>query len=289
MLGDSIQGEKALKLLQLNGFPSDNRFGLRFYDGNEAGEDEAITGFEDGHICTPTRRYPYSWLRKPDAELVITEMSPELEALLASLSTPFENRMNDVNMRLQAIGFPIAVNTTTLEDREFVLRLTEADLVPSPAERSRFFEIAKASTNLNWCSRFFEGWWKKLHNGVASEPDAIIHLAYVFRNTGRYKDAITITNVVEFGADRFRCPPKMIAILSTQRAATFLDIFERHGDPELLRFAKVAVGRAWAKNTGSPEASAVYQRLDKLKRQMEEDNYKARVDQAYADWADWTR
>ena len=284
----SLSGEKAIKLLLSDGFPSDNRFGLRFYDGNEAGEDEAITSFDDGYICTPTRRYPFSWLRKPDAELIITSKPAELETFLASLSTPFENRMNSVNMRLQAMGFPVAVNTTTLEDREFVLRLTEGRGVPSLSDRSRFFEIAKASTNLNWCSRFFEEWWKKLRDGVASEPEAIMHLAYVFRNTARYREAIKITNVVEFGADRFRCSPKMIAILSTQRAATFLDIFERHGDPELLRFAKGSVGKAWQYNTGSLEASAVYQRLDKLKRNMEEESYKARVDQAYADWADWT-
>ena len=119
----SLSGEKAIKLLMSDGFPSDNRFGLRFYDGNEVGEDEAITSFDDGYICTPTRRYPFSWLRKPDAELIITEKSAELEIFLASLSTPFENRMNSINVRLQAIGFPIAVNTTTLEDREFVLRL----------------------------------------------------------------------------------------------------------------------------------------------------------------------
>ena len=284
----SLSGEKAIKLLMSDGFPSDNRFGLRFYDGNEAGEDEEIASFDDGYICTPTRRYPFSWLRKPDAELIITEKSAELETFLASLSTPFENRMNNVNTLLQAIGFPVAVNTTTLEDREFVLRLTEGSDVPSSSDRSRFFEIAKASTNLNWCSRFFEEWWKKLREGAASQPDAIMHLAYVFRNTGRYRDAIKITNVVEFGAERFRCPPKMMSILSTQRAATFLDIFERHGDPELLRFARGSLGKAWRYNTGSPEASAVYQRLDKMKRNMEEERYKARVDQAYADWADWT-
>ena len=156
----SLSGEKAIKLLLSDGFPSDNRFGLRFYDGNEAGEDEAITSFDDGYICTPTRRYPFSWLRKPDAELIITSKPAELETFLASLSTPFENRMNSVNMRLQAMGFPVAVNTTTLEDREFVLRLTEGRGVPSLSDRSRFFEIAKASTNLNWCSRFFEEWWK---------------------------------------------------------------------------------------------------------------------------------
>ena len=283
----SLSGEKAIKLLMSDGFPSDNRFGLRFYDGNEAGEDEEIASFDDGYICTPTRRYPFSWLRKPDAELIITEKSAELETFLASLSAPFENRMYDVNTRLQAIGLPVAVNTTTLEDREFVLRLTEDSGVPSSSDRSRFFEIAKASTNLNWCSRFFEEWWKKLRVGVASEPVAIMHLAFIFRHTGRHRDSIMTSNVIEFGRDRFRCSPILMSMIATNRAATFLDIYERHSDPELLRLAKLAVGKAWA-NQKSDEASNVYQRLDKLKREMEEDNYKARVNQAYADWADWT-
>ena len=39
----SLSGEKAIKLRMSDSFPSDNRFGLRFYDGNELGEDEAIT------------------------------------------------------------------------------------------------------------------------------------------------------------------------------------------------------------------------------------------------------
>ena len=133
----SLSGEKAIKLLMSDGFPSDNRFGLRFYDGNEAGEDELIASFDGGHICSPTRRYPFSWLRKPDAELIITSKSAELETFLASLSTLFENRMNSVNMRLRAMGCPVAVNTTTLEDREFVLRLTEGRGVPSSPDRSR--------------------------------------------------------------------------------------------------------------------------------------------------------
>ena len=39
----SLSGEKAIKLRMSDSFPSDNRFGLRSYDGNELGEDEAIT------------------------------------------------------------------------------------------------------------------------------------------------------------------------------------------------------------------------------------------------------
>ena len=139
------------------------------------------------------------------------------------------------------MGFPITTNTTTLEDREFVLQLTQVEGVPSPADRTRFFEIAK-HTNLNWCSRFFEDWWKKLHNGVTSEPVAIMHLGFVFRHTGRQKDAITVTNVVEFGRDRFQCPSNLMSMIATTRAATFLDIFEKHS-PELLRKQRLQLGR----------------------------------------------
>ena len=60
----------------------------------------------------------------------------------------------------------------------------------------------------------FEEWWKKLRDGAASQPDAIMHLAYVFRSTWRYEDAIKITNV-EFGAERFGAT-KVMSILSTQ-------------------------------------------------------------------------
>ena len=229
---------------------------------------------------------PILLVTQPDTELVITKSSTELDELLASLSTPYEKRVDAVNMQLQAMGFPITTNTTTLEDREFVLQLTQVEGVPSPADRTRFFEIAKASTNLNWCSRFFEDWWKKLHNGVTSEPVAIMHLGFVFRHTGRQKDAITVTNVVEFGRDRFQCPSNLMSMIATTRAATFLDIFEKHSDPELLRLAKATAGKAWA-NKKTDETSLVYQRLDKLKREMEEINYKTKVSRAYADWADW--
>ena len=77
-----------------------------------------------------------------------------------------------------------------------------------------------------------------------------------------------------------------MSMIATTRAATFLDIFEKHSDPELLRLAKATAGKAWA-NKKTDETSLVYQRLDKLKREMEEINYKTKVSRAYADWADW--
>ena len=65
-----------------------------------------------------------------------------------------------------------------------------------------------------------------------------------------------------------------------------LDIFELHNDPEILPVAQKTLGKAWA-NQKSQEVASVYKRLDALKRIVEDQNYKKRVDDAYVDWASW--
>ena len=65
-----------------------------------------------------------------------------------------------------------------------------------------------------------------------------------------------------------------------------LDIFELHNDLEILPVAQKTLGKAWA-NQKSQEAASVYKRLDALKRIVEEQNYKKRIDAAYVNWASW--
>ena len=91
--------------------------------------------------------------------------------------------------------------------------------------------------------------------------------------------------VIETGG-RFKASPHLISIIATIRAASLLDIFELHNDPEILPIAQKTLGKAWFNNK-SQEAASVYKRLDALKRIVEEQNYKKRVDAAYVDWASW--
>ena len=79
---------------------------------------------------------------------------------------------------------------------------------------------------------------------------------------------IAITNVVEFPKERFKCPPHLISILATIRAAIYLDIFEKRNDRDLLVLSRKTVNKAWAINK-SDEASNVYQRLQKFERLVE--------------------
>jgi hypothetical protein len=87
-------------------------------------------------------------------------------------------------------------------------------------------------------------------------------------------------------AGRFKASRHLISIIATIRAASLLDIFELHNDPEILPIAQKTLGKAWSSNQ-SQEAASVYKRLDALKRIVEEQNYKRRVDAAYVDWASW--
>lgn len=115
-----------------------------------------------------------------------------------------------------------------------------------------------------------------------------MYLTFLFRKCSLFEKAIKTSNVVEFGKNRFQCSASLLGIICTIRAATFLDIFEYHNDRELLKITRLTLNKAWA-NKKSQEASLVYKRLDKLEREIDAEDYKKKVNEAYKNWADWTR
>ena len=282
----TLTGTMAIRLIEHPDFPERNVFGALFYEGKDDSEDEMVIHFKDGFIFTEQNKYAVSILKKELAELIFPEPSKELTALIDSLKSIGEKRQEKVDNHLSSIGFPVKLGVASLEEKEFIWSLIDTDNVPSASHRSTFFELAKKSTNLNWCSRFFERWLLAVEKDSGPEPVGRMHLAFVFRQTGLLKQALKVTNVVEFPRGRFRCPPHLMSILATIRAAVFLDIFEKCNDRDLLVFSRKTVNKAWAINR-SDEASKVYQRLQKFERLVETEDYKKKIDQAYADWADW--
>ena len=282
----TLTGTMAIRLIEQPDFPERNVFGALFCEGKDDSDDEMVIHFKDGFIFTEQNRYAVSILKKELAELIFPEPSKELIALIDSLKSIGEKRQETVDNQLASIGFPVNLGVASLEEKEFIWSLIDADTVPSASHRSTFFELAKKSTNLNWCSRFFERWLLAVEKDCGPEPVGRMHLAFVFRQTGLLKQALKVTNVVEFSRERFRCPPHLMSILATIRAAVFLDIFEKCNDRDLLVFSRKTVNKAWAINK-SDEASNVYQRLQKFERLVETEDYKKRIDQAYSDWAEW--
>ena len=287
MLDDEIivSGSKGIKLLSLPDFPNANLFGAEVYDGNEAGVTEAVLNFNNGEIVTAEKAYPLSWLNRPSAELIFTKPSSQLHKLLRCTVTLGEARLETVNDQLKAIGFPVTVGTVELEEREFAVKVMESDAVPSERERSKFFDIAKRAEPMHWTVRHFERWLLNLERGGRFDPVGRMHLCFCFRHTRQLEKAVKASVVIETGG-RFKASPHLVSIIATIRAASLLDIFELHNDPEILPVAQKTLGKAWA-NQKSQEVASVYKRLDALKRIVEEQNYKKRVDAAYVDWASW--
>ena len=77
-------------------------------------------------------------------------------------------------------------------------------------------------------------------------------------------------------------------MLCTIRAATFLDIFELHFDQNLLTSARKTAKKAYAL-TRDPEISLAYQRLSKFERAIGAIDYKSRLNEAFRNWANWSK
>ena len=280
-----VSGSKAIKLLSLPNFPKANLFGAEVYDGNDACVTEPVLNSNNCEIATAARTYPLSWLNRSTSELIFTKPSSHLHELLRCTVILGEARLETANDQLKAIGFPVTVSTIELEEREFALKMMESDAVPSERERSKFFDIAKRAEPVHWAVRHFERWLLNLERGERFDPVGRMHLCYCFRHTRQLEKAVKASVVIETG-DRFKASRHLISIIATIRAASLLDIFELHNDPEILLIAQKTLGKAWSSNP-SQEAASVYKRLDALKRIVEEQNYKKRIDAAYVNWASW--
>ena len=249
ILGEKIlTGATAIRLIEHADFPETNVFNALFNEGKEESFDEAVVSFTDGFIVTAQKRYGLKVLHKENAELIFPEPSAKLLGLIYSLKTVGEKRQETVDNHLTSIGFPINLGIASLEEKEFIWSLIDTDTLPSVSHRSTFFELAKKSTNLNWSTRFFESWLLAVEKDNGPEPTGRMHLAYVFRQTGFLKQALQVTNVVEFPRERFKCPPHLMSILATIRSAIYLDIFEKCNDTDLLVFSRKTVNKAWAIN-----------------------------------------
>ena len=94
-------------------------------------------------------------------------------------------------------------------------------------------------------------------------------------------------NVVEFQRQFFPCSDELLSALCTTRAATFVDIFELHFDPELLKAARLTANKAYAL-TQSKNTSEVYRRISKFENELSAINYKRQLNEAYKQWRSWT-
>ena len=292
----SLSGEKAFRLLEAQSFPSDNKFGAVFYD--KEGTGITIIGFKGGYILTGQKKYSNTvFLKNTELELVFPTPNQELQDIVDSTKSNFdilleaaENRKEAVHNKLATMGYPLDLCKASLEEKEFIIGVLTRKSSPSKYDRTKIFDVAKDPQVdlkiMRWYVSFFSKWLQDIEWKNFPEPEGRMHLAYLYRHTADYLRVLKVTNVTEFGQQRFPCASGMLAVLCTIRAATLLDVYELHWDPELLKIARKTIGKAWAM-TKSEHASLVYKRLEKFERELESQEYVKKVNEAYKDWASY--
>lgn len=287
----SLTGSEAIRLLSHIRFPKENIEGVYFYDGNDEGREEKILNIVDGKIITSSNQYSINLLNKHDAELILKQQTQQVLDLLDELKTPYEKRAEEMSAKLTAIGIAPSYLSNNQDDMNFVINICESKKVPSHSQREKLYEIVKKSKNMHWSVKFFSSWLKEIETENNFDPIGRLHLGYIYRHTGRFKEAIQVLNVVEFPPSRFNCPPNLLAVLATIRAATFLDVYELHNDKELLFRSRKTIDKAWAisknHNGSLHEASLVYKRIEAFETLVSAIGYVVKLNKAYADWADW--
>jgi hypothetical protein len=145
---------------------------------------------------------------------------------------------------------------------------SDAGEIPNYDDQTLYYEVFKKCQLFREAAKIFSSWLEQSEGKAGPfNPQLRIKVAFFYRHSGLFKEAIELTNVVFHSSEDFPGRPKEIAILSTIRAAALLDLFERGpGDDDLLAQARSAAGRAWsiASKTGElAQISGVYGRLKK--------------------------
>ena len=262
---------------------------------NEVNDEEHIINEIEGNffIAADGRKIPFDWLNIPN-RVVVMEQKEDLKPILEKTKSESEKRDEKARELANEHNLPYQIVTTIPRKELGVFLKIFGDKACSPFDRRSAFSTSK-KYNLHQHSLI--GFEKnlKLVERLNNKPDPLgrMHLTFLFRHTGRLKECIMCSNVVEYERRRFPAEDKMLAIICTIRAACFLDIFDFHQDEGLLVIARKTINKAYAvsKNVkeSSEQISLVYQRLEKLKGEVLTTKFKRKVNDGYGRWSDWVR
>ena len=279
-----LTGVKAINLLKHPNFPEENIFGAEFFDGNEEGETDLVISFTDEYIVTKNGRYSINHLKSDDREIIFKNTNADFYSLLDASIPKSIKILADLTQKLIEIGCPLNSKNLSLDNAKLLCNFLIGDRLPSPHQRSQIYKLAVTSEkHLSWWLKYFSKWLRKVEESKEPEARGRMHLAVLSRYSGNFKQAIEVSNVVEFQRQFFPCSDELLSVLCTTRAATFVDIFEYHFDPELLKAARLTANKAYAL-TQSKETSAVYRRISKFENELSATNYKRQLNEEYKQW-----
>jgi hypothetical protein len=180
--------------------------------------------------------------------------------------TPAQQQLENAQHRLREFN----INPAKIGNSDDVYVICDAledyrdETIPNKNQRDERHGALKRADLNRIGAKIADQWYKGSSAvGEVIESDICIKLTYFLRHSGQLDKALTITNAIEQQSSMFKLSPNEKSVLATMRAAILLDLYEVHGDGDLLIQARKFSGMAWAISQ-SDEVSMVYNRLNKL-------------------------
>lgn len=192
-----------------------------------------------------------------------------LQEAINGLKTDGERSVDSAKEELKSLGFPVT-KLTNASDAIVALEMMRdfnSARLPTPEQQVERYDIIRRS-NLHGlgakiCRQWFAAKWQ---SAQTTDGSILIKLAFCLRHSGELREALEVVDFALSKNKKISLSQMQKAILSTERAAVLLDLYEIQHEQDLLKEARKSAGMSFAISQ-SEEVRAVYQRMKKLENE----------------------
>ncbi|CAN1544617.1 hypothetical protein MCEKH45_01943 [Methylophilaceae bacterium] len=145
-------------------------------------------------------------------------------------------------------------------------------IIPDEDELIYFYEYSKKSKEISKAVLPIIRKWCDLRESEIKTYDAFLrlNLAVLLRVSGKFDESLEVSKIIDLSQTEFKCGSRLRSMICCDRAAVFLDKFERNRNSDYLNQAEKYLKRAFA-NEQSEEVSSCYHRYRAYLKSLTED------------------
>jgi hypothetical protein len=150
---------------------------------------------------------------------------------------------------------------TVLKFAKILDRWDKNQMIPDEDELIYFYEKSKKSKEVSKAVLPIMRKWCDLRESEIKtyDPFLRLNLAVLLRLNGKFDESLEVSNVIDLSQTEFKCSSRLRSMICCDRAAVFLDKFERNHNSDYLNQAEKYLKRAFA-NEQSEVVSSCYHR-----------------------------
>lgn len=217
-----------------------------------------------------SKEYSFEFL--DEKTVFIPEHLSKLIEDIEQNKSPIDILEDDAKLMLNKLS----INTNDLDGGATVIKIGKilkawdhTQIVPDESDRLYIYEKSKKAKSVSRAiSPLFKKWCDLIEQ-KASTYDAIsrLHLAVILRVSGKFDESLEVTKILELPQSEFKCNSLVRAMLCCDRAAVYLDKYEKNHNVDFLNEAEKYLKRAYA-NDQSEEVSTCYQRYNSYMKSL---------------------